>query len=304
MIPRQAHAMDPRQASALDPRRSTAMAVFLAAVLLPGLGACAGMTQSDGASPSGSAEPGPPVGLHVVRALEFPPIQFDPPEPERFELSNGVTVFFLRDQSIPLVDVFVSVRGGYAYFDRSVYGPASALPSLVRNGGTRSLPPDSLDELIEFHALGLTVSSNGARMMLGLSGLDRQIDLVADLMGDILLNPRFDRDAVERWRLRELEAVRRAGDFPGSLAVLRFNRLAFGDHPTGWIMETSDLVPEKFEPETLRSLHQRIVCPEGAVIGAAGDVTREELEDALERALGDWEPCDQELETPAPPDLQ
>lgn len=282
-------------------RRAVAL---LGPVLGLALAACAG--RGAGAGPDGGDRPseGPPVGLHVVEQLEFPPLRFDPAEPERFELSNGVTVFFLRDRSIPLLDLFVSVKGGYAYFDREYFGAGSALPSLLRNGGTRSLPPDSLDELIEFHALGLSTSSNGARIMLGITGLSRQLDLVADLWGDILLHPRFDADAVETWRVRELESVRRTGDFPGSLAVIEFNHLAYGDHPTGWIMEEADLTPDRLRHERLVMLHDRIVCPEGAVIGAAGDVSREDLVAALERALAGWDRCGQELVAPPPPDLR
>lgn len=277
-------------------------------VLTLALAACAGRGGPGAGTEEGvrgeDRGDGPPVGLHVVEQLEFPPLRFEPMEPEQFELSNGVTVFYMRNRSIPLVDLFVSVKGGYAYFDREHFGAASALPSLLRNGGTRTLSPDSLDELMAFHALGLSTSSNGSRLMLAMTGLNRQLDLVADLWGDILLNPGFDEDALERWRLQELESVRRAGDFPGSLAVIEFNHLVFGDHPTGWIMEEEDLTPERMQPERLAMLHQRIVCPESSVIGAAGDISREDLTAALERALAGWEPCDTELEPPPLPDMQ
>lgn len=246
---------------------------------------------------------GPPVGLDVVNRLDFPPLRFNPPRPERFELSNGVTVFFLRDASLPVVDVFIDVKGGYVYFDREYYGAASAMLPMMRNGGTETMSPDSVDEVIEFHALGMSTSTDGGRMLLGVSGLRRQLDLAVGLWGEILLHPRFDADAVERWRVRELEATRRIGDFPGSLAVLEFNRLMYGDHPTGWMMTEGDLTPERVSPDRLRSIHRRAMCPEGAVIGAAGDVSRDELRAALEGALAGWQPCGTELSKPPDPEL-
>ena len=249
-------------------------------------------------------EPGPPVGLDVVKRLRYRPLRFDPPEPESFELSNGVTVFFLEDRTLPVLDLFVDLRGGYVYFDREYFGAASAFPSLLRNGGTRSFPPDSVDELIEFHALGMSTSSDGARITLGVSGLSRQLDLLTTLWSEILLHPRFDRDAVERWRLRELESVRRAGDFPGSLAVLEFNHLMYGEHPTGWVMKEDDLSSGRLSGDRFRMLHSRIVCPEDAVIGAAGDISREELKVALEAVLAEWEPCATRLVPPPPPTLR
>ncbi|HUG39918.1 MAG TPA: pitrilysin family protein [Longimicrobiales bacterium] len=297
------------------PRRllvGLAPALALTVVLGAGCAAFGGVGRRTPGGPeaeAGGAQPaatpaGPPVGLDVARRLRYPPLRFDPPEPERFTLSNGVTVFFLRDRTLPVLDLFIDLKGGYVFFDREFFGAASALPSLVRNAGTASLPPDSLDELIEFNALGVSISSDGGRMILGVTGLSRQLDLLTTLWGEILLAPRFDAAAVERWRLRELESVRRVGDFPGSLAVLEFNHLMYGDHPTGWMMTEADLTPERLAQDRLRMLHRRLVCPQGAVIGAAGDVDRDTLRAALERTLAGWHPCERELEAPPPPTLR
>jgi zinc protease len=247
---------------------------------------------------------GPPVGLDRVQRLRFPPLRFDPPEPERFQLSNGATVIYLRDPTLPLIDIFITLKGGYVYEGREYYAASGALLPLMRNGGTATVTADSLNALIDFHALGLSTSTDGSRMSLGISGLSRQLELAVDLWSDILLRPRFDADATERWRVRELEAVRRRVDFPGSLAVVEFNRLFFGDHPNGWIMAESDLSPDRLSVPRLRALHRRVVCPDRAVIGAAGDVSRERLRQALEDAFTGWEPCGDELQPPTPPTLR
>jgi zinc protease len=250
-----------------------------------------------------AALPGP-TGAEAVRRLSYPPLRFATPEPERFELSNGVTVFFLRDATLPLVDVFVDVEGGYTYFDREMYAAGAALLSLMRHGGTTTLTPDSLDALIEFHALGVNTYSDGGRLLLGVHALRRHLDLALDLWSDMLLRPRFDPAATERWRVREVDAVRHLGDFPGSLAVLEFNRLLYGDHATGWMLTEQDIAPDRVRTDRLRWLHQRLVCPERAVVGASGDLTRAELEAALERVLSGWRPCGRPLETPAPPEVR
>lgn len=248
--------------------------------------------------------PGPPVGLKVADRLRYPTLRFDAPAVEQFKLSNGVTVFFLEDHTLPVVDAFIDLKGGYVFFDRDHYAAAAALLPMMRNGGTLSLPPDSVDDLIELNALSMNTSTDGARLLFGVGGLRRQMDLSLGLWGDMLLHPRFDSSAVERWRRRELESARNIADFPGSLAVLEFNRIMYGDHPTGWMMTAPDLAPDKVTPARLREMHRQTVCPEGAVIGAAGDVTREEMRAALEKALAGWRPCGRELKMPPPPTLR
>lgn len=247
---------------------------------------------------------GPRVGREALERLEFRPLEFEPPVPEQFELSNGVTVFFLKDPTLPLVNLFVDLRAGYLYLDREWYGAAKGLLPLMRSGGTRSLPSDSVDEVIEFHALGTSTSTSGGRLVLGVTALRRQLDLATRLWGDMLLHPRFDSAAVERWRTLELEAVRRVDQFPGTLAVQEFNRLAYGDHPIGWRLRPADLSPTRVSPARLQALHRRLICPERAVIGAAGAVEREVLRAALERALQGWERCGNELTPPPDPVLE
>lgn len=267
--------------------------------------ACAGGTRAPaGGMGSPRAAKGPPVGLRVVEGLHYPPLRFTPPELEEFRLSNGVRVIFIHDATLPLVSVFVDMKGGYEYFDRSRYAAASALLPLMRNGGTVSLPPDSVDRIVEFNALSMSASEDGTRMVLGVSGLRRQLDLALSVWSDILLHPRFDSAAVERWRAAEMDAVRRTSDFPGTLAVIELNHLLYGDHPTGWIMNQRDLAPDRTTPARFAELHDRVVCPQTAVIGAAGAVKRSDLEGALERALSGWRPCREELRDPAPPVLR
>lgn len=272
----------------------------LAAVVVALTAACGAVVPEPGSPAEG--EP-PLVGLEAIQRLEFPPLEFDPPEPERFELSNGVPVFFLQDNALPLVDVFINIRGGYAHFHRDSYAAASGLLSLMRNGGTRTFTVDSLDAHIDYHALGTATSTGGERMVLRVSGLSRQLDVILEVWSEIILQPRFDSAAVERWRDRERDAVRRRADFPGSLAVLEFNRLMFGDHPTGWMMTGTDLAPGRVTEARLRALHGRVVCPENAVIGAAGAVERDTLRAALERVLAGWEPCGSGLTDPPAPTI-
>jgi hypothetical protein len=84
--------------------------------------------------------PSPPWGGSAVEALTFPPVDFAPPRAREHEIL-GVPVYHLHDPTLPLVDVFVQLRGGISHFPRED-GPAlTALSSLVRNGGTPPSPP-------------------------------------------------------------------------------------------------------------------------------------------------------------------
>jgi len=270
----------------------------------PGAHAAPGISRGELPRAAGDTAPwtGPPIGRAAVDALRYPELRFDPPEAERFTLSNGVPVFFMEDHSLPLVDVIAFFRGGSSHFDRSDFAAATAVASsLLLSAGTASLPPDSVDKLVDTYALTPAIGTGGTGSFAAIGSLTRNFDLALGLLAEMLRAPRFDRDRVETWRLRELETVKRLRDSPGNVAISEFNRLMFGDHPIGWIMEPADLEPDRLSDERLRRVHREIFCREHLVLGVVGDLTREEAEAKLEAAFGTWPACPRELDRPPDP---
>jgi len=274
-----------------------------------GLAGSAGGT--DGLAPVGGADRGgatavapesPALGRAVIDTLSFPPLEFEPPEPERFSLSNGIEVYYMEDRSLPLVELYALRRGGSAHFDRSEMAAVNAVSgALLLSGGTRSLDPDSLAWLMEYHALGMSFSNSGTAMLAGIETPTRHLDLALRLWVEVLRHPRFDPDRVENWRLSQLDMVRRAEDQPGSVAVRTFNRVLFGDHPIGWELQPEDLAPGVLTEERLRRLHEAMMCADNLTLGVVGDISRADAAAKLEAAFGDMPACAQRLVPPDPP---
>jgi len=241
-----------------------------------------------------------PTGRAALEALEFPPLDFSPPEPERHEVS-GVRVLLLEDRDLPLVDVFARFRGGFAMFGREWYAAAMGLPALLRAGGTAELAPDSVDQLLEYYSIEASFGTGGGSVSVSLNTVTEHLDAAFQLWSDLLARPRFDDAAVALWRGRELESVRRLADDPGSLAYSQFNHLLFGDHPVGWELSAADLEPALVTPERFREMHRRIVCRENLILGVSGDVSWESVRPRLERFVSALAPCPEPLpRTPAP----
>lgn len=264
--------------------------------------------------------PIPPVGRDAAEALTFPPVDFDPPRAQEHEVL-GIPVYHLYDPSLPLVDFFVQLRGGISHFPRDD-GPAlAALSSLIRNGGTASLPPDSVDARLDLLALQLSVGSGAGGAFAALNSLTGTLDPALELLQEILLRPRFDAEAIEVWRGQELERIRRREDNPGSLAYGEFNRLMFGDHPVGWVFTEAEVAAPSGGRETretgvssgeddplararLERLHGRIYCRENLILGMAGDASWEDTEPRMEAFLREWPACPEPLANPPTPELR
>lgn len=244
-----------------------------------------------------------PTGRARVEALEFGPLEFEPPMPDMHEVA-GVRVLLLEDHSLPLVSVFARFRGGYGVFPREWYAPAMGLPSLLRSGGTADLPPDSIDELLEYYAVQTSFGTGGGSISIALNTLTEHLQVAFGLWSDLVTKPRFEPRAIELWRGRELESARRLADDPGSLAYAQFNRLMYGDHPVGWSIAPSDLEPQRVTPDRFREMHRRIVCRDNLILGVTGDVAWEHMGPLLERFLADLAPCPEPLPRAPAPDIR
>ena len=251
---------------------------------------------------------GLPMGLSAqettpsaLASLVFAPLEFRQPDPVQHRVDPGVEVFFVEDHSLPLVSVFARFRGGPSYFSKEEHGATTAVPLLLRSGGTLDLSPDSVDELLEFYAAETTFGGGGPSSISTVNTLTRYLDEVLEVWGSLLRDPAFDATRVEVWRGQRLDDARRQSDIPARLAISKFNNLLFDDHPVGWELRPEDLDPEDLAPEILHSVHRRIFCWGNLTLGVTGDVTWTDVGPKLERMLDGWPPCDSDLEPPPPP---
>ncbi|CAN5670770.1 hypothetical protein BH23GEM11_BH23GEM11_02380 [soil metagenome] len=244
-----------------------------------------------------------PVGRDAVAALTFPPLVFTPPEATEHDIL-GVPVFHLEDDTFPLVDFYVQVRGGANHFSRADAPAMTALSSLIRTGGTESMHPDTVDARFDLLAAQAGFGSGGGGSYASLNALTPTLDAAMELLLDLLVNPGFDETAVDLWADQERERLLRRVEDPGSLAFAEFNRLIFGDHPVGWVFTEEEITADALSRERLRRLHGITHCRENLIVGVAGDLPWKEAEPRVRAFLEAWPTCALPL-PPAPlPELR
>ncbi|TVP44694.1 MAG: insulinase family protein [Gemmatimonadales bacterium] len=264
----------------------------------------------DGLQPGASASGPPaaadtlfPVGRAAVETLTFPPLVFSPPEATEHDVL-GVPVFHLEDDTFPLVDFFVQIRGGVSHFHRSDAPAMTALSSLIRTGGTESMEPDTVEARLDLLAAQVGFGSGGGGSYASLNALTPTLDDAMELLRELLVNPGFDDAAVEVWADQERERLRRRVEDPGSLAFSEFNRLVFGNHPVGWVLTDAEITEDALSRERLKRLHEMTHCRENLIVGVAGDLSWPDAEPRIHAFLAAWPPCMHPLPPTPLPELR
>jgi zinc protease len=217
--------------------------------------------------------------------------------PERWILPNGLTVFFAKDDELPVVSGALFTRGGALLEPLEEFGTVAAMADQMRQGGAGELSPEALDERLERLSAGINSGVGQEFGRFQFSSLDRDFEEVFNLFGDVVLRPRFEPARIELWKGQARASIKRRVDDPNTVASLSVNQLLFGGTPYGAVLTTSDL--ERFDRVALLRSHRRFIRPNGAILTVSGRTTRSEVEQLVEKVFGKWDPSQAEL--PPPP---
>ncbi len=106
-----------------------------------------------------------------------------------------------------------------------------------------------------------------------------------DLFAELLLEPAWDREELEKEKKLSLEAIKNQEDNLSSLAFYHFQKALFGRHPYGMRIIGEKESIKKISPKALQELHRKAATASNMVLGVVGDFRPAELLARLEKKL-------------------
>jgi zinc protease len=215
---------------------------------------------------------------------------FTPPKIQQAKLSNGLEVLLVEDHRLPLVHLGVVVKSGWAADPKERFGTA-ALTAELLDEGTKSR--SALEIAEEAKRLGAHVSTGGFfdGSNINLNVLKKNFDPALKLVADIVLNPTFPDEELERRRRIYLGRIKQESKQPFTVALKSYMRVLYGsDHPysqpyTGSGTEASIKAISRSD---LVSYYKAHYFRNNATIVVAGDITLAEARKKLEKAFKKW----------------
>jgi predicted Zn-dependent peptidase len=105
------------------------------------------------------------------------------------------------------------------------------------------------------------------------------LELGLDVISDMLLNPTFEEEEIERERGVILEEYNMYMDTPASQVGFDFERHLFGDQPLGWEeIGTLDAI-KSVKRKQFMDYHEKLYTPDNTVVSIAGAFDEEALPD-------------------------
>ena len=197
---------------------------------------------------------------------------------------KGIGAWLVQDDSIPFVAVEFQFRGGASMDAPGKRGAVNLMTALLEEGaGPRDAT--AFAQAVEDLGARLSFSAGDDTVNVSLRALTETRDEAASLLAEALSQPRFDDAAVERVRAQVLAVIRSEANNPNALAAQALARQAWGEHPYGTSANGTAASVEALTRPDLVAAKNRVLARDRVVVGAAGDISAEELGLLIDKVL-------------------
>lgn len=228
------------------------------------------------------------VADRSVRPPPGPAPKIRLPRFTRFTLENGLRVLAVRHDDMPEVSARLLMPFGSVEDERQRVGTA-LMTARALTEGTAQKSAGEVAESLDYLGARFGVEVTHDNTMLGLRFLSRVFDGALDFLAEVVAEPAFASQEVERLRDERLDEIAAGMDEPRVVANLRLGAAVFGDHPYGIRTGGTDETVPGIDAEMLREFHARYYRPTAATLILVGDLPdTENLKKRLNSALRGW----------------
>ncbi|MGC4085007.1 MAG: pitrilysin family protein [Vicinamibacterales bacterium] len=211
------------------------------------------------------------------------------PVPKSFTLSNGLTVLVNERTGVPIVSATLVLKTGSSANPKDRPGLANFTAAMIDEGTTTR---SSLEIANEAACLGgtLTTGSGADSTQASIGSLSRNFPQMLTLLADVVRNPSFPTDEVERQRANRLGQLVQQRENINAIASAVTSAALYGPtHPYGGTELGTESSNKTIAADDMRAFWRRNFVPNNAALVVSGRVTEAELRPLVERAFGSWQ---------------
>ncbi len=223
-----------------------------------------------------------------VEEITYPDLpRAERPEPQRFELDNGMTVILIEDHELPLVEGQVAIRTGARDESADKIGLASLVGTVLRSGGTQSMGSDELDDWLEDRAARIETRISSTRGSASLSCLAKELPSLLPVVADLLRNPAFEEEKLNVAKTQQISGISRQNDSPQGILQREFREIVYGESSPYARNATYESIGN-ISRQDLTDWHAKYFHPERVILGLVGDFDTKKALELIRSAFGDW----------------
>jgi zinc protease len=212
------------------------------------------------------------------------------PETQSATLANGLRVIVAERRAVPVVEIALLVDAGYAA-DQHAHPGTTAMAMAMLDEGTPSRCSLDISEELALLGAELDAGSGLDTSAVKLSALRERLDPALALFAQVVREPVFPENELDRLREEQRAAIRREKSAPVPLALRILPRLLYGaGHAYGnpFTGSGTEAALDRIGRDDLVRFHRAWFRPNLGTMVVAGDTSLAEIVPRLEALFGDW----------------
>lgn len=171
---------------------------------------------------------------------------------EKIVLENGLRVILVPKEEAKTVAILVFVKIGTDYESKDLKGIYHFIEHLPFKGTMKRPLPEQITKAIEAKGGQMNAFTEEELMVFLVRVASDRLELGFDVLSDMMMNPLFNSEEIEREKKVVIEEInRQKDDIERYLALVLWNEVVYGDQPAGW--------PTVGTKETIRATNRRVL---------------------------------------------
>lgn len=202
---------------------------------------------------------------------------------DSFTLPNGLEVFVVEDKDAARVSFQLSLLKNGPLVEGDLAGVGSITAELLENG-TKNRNATQIEDEIDF--IGANIQSYDGGIF-G-SSLKKYQDNLLEIMSDVLLNPSFPDDKLDKIKKRRMSNLLANADDPNVIAnkVVRSANYT-REHPYG--EQATATTISNIDKKQCLDFYQKYYKPNAGYLVMVGNISLEEAKEAADKYFAGWE---------------
>ena len=206
---------------------------------------------------------------------------------QKIVLPNGLTLLVKEDHRLPFVEIRAVFHGGVLAETPENNGTTMLLAKLLIKG-TPTRTAEKIATEIESVGGGLDTYAGNNSFGINAEVLSEDFALGLNLLADVILNPIFPANELEREKEIQIAGIRSRKDELLKSASLAMRRTLFGNIGYGLDSLGSEESLARISIADLKAFQHKLTVPNNCVLAIFGDVKVDEIRAAVATAFAGW----------------
>ena len=223
---------------------------------------------------------------------------FKLPNHELMTLKNGLQIYLVQQDEVPLIHFRAVVPAGYKYDQKGKNGLSNIVANSL-SAGSKNYTKSEIEETLDYIGASLNTASGMESSIISSNFVSKDLETVLPILKDLILNPIFDEEEVNKLIQRVSIGIEQSKESPRAVIGNYFNKNLFKNHPYGNSASGDKESLNSIKTKDLKQFHKKHFIPNGSAIAIVGDFEKKKMKKLLSKNFKDWKKGrDIEFETP------